>query len=89
MKTLTKLSLAATLVAALGTSAALADSPQLRTQLDTQRAQAAKNQTTIGVLAGGHGVGYQHKRGERRSETRFELRSNAHGQTFGAFVPVK
>ncbi len=84
-----KLSLAAALLATLGTGAALADDQQLRNRLELQRAQTAKNQTTIGVLAGGHGVGYQHKRGERRSETRFELRSNAHGQQFGVFAPVK
>ena len=92
MKTLTKLSLAVALLATLGSTAALADDQQLRNRLDMQRAQDAKNQrtTTVGVYAGDRGLGRTHRRADdRRSETRFELRSNAHGQTFGVWVPVK
>ena len=92
MKTLTKLSLAVAVLATLGTTAALADDQQLRNRLDMQRAQAAKNQrtTTVAVYAGNRGIGRSYCRAdERRSETRFELRSNAHGQQFGVFVPVK
>ena len=92
MKTLAKLSLAAALVATLGTSAAFADSPQMRSQLDIQRAHDARNQriTTVGVYAGDRGVGRDDRRtDERRSDARFELRTNARGQQFGLYAPVK
>ncbi|MEO8351736.1 MAG: hypothetical protein ABI680_08390 [Chthoniobacteraceae bacterium] len=91
MKTVTKLSLSAVVAAILGTSAALADDPQLQNRLALQRAQAATDhQTTIAVYAGDRGVGRSSSGSDdRRADTRFELRTNAHGQTFGVFVPVR
>jgi hypothetical protein len=92
MKLLTKLSLVAATFAALGTTAAFADDQQLQNRLALQRAQMARDQkaTTIAVYADRRGVGRADtKMGEQRAETRFELRSNAHGQRFGVYVPVK
>ena len=91
MKTLIKLSLLAAVAATLGTTAALADDQQLQNQLAIQRAQAAQNnqRTTIAVY-GNRGVGHAvHQADARQQNTRFELRSNAHGQQFGVFVPEK
>ena len=91
MKLLTKLSLIAATVAAIGTSAAFADDQQLQNRLALQRAQAPQGSdrtTTVAVYANQRGVGRSAVQNDR-SEARFELRSNAHGQTFGAYVPVK
>ena len=89
MKLLTKLSLIATTFAVIGTSAAFADNQQLQNQLALQRQAAQRNQTTVAVYGHHRGIGRSSTTQEHRSETRFELRSNAHGQTFGAYVPVK
>lgn len=89
MKPLTKLSLIAATFAVIGSNAAFADNQQLRTQLDLQRQAAQRNQTTVAVYGNHRGVGRSSTMRNQRSETRFELRSNAHGQTFGAYVPVK
>ena len=92
MKLLTKFTLIAATFAILGSSAAFADNQQLRNQLDLQRAQNSQGSqriTTVAVYGNQRGVGASCPMQEQRSETRFELRSNAHGQTFGAYVPVK
>jgi len=91
MKTITTFALIAATVAAIGTSAAFADDQQLQNRLALQRAQLERNQrtTTIAVYAGRHGVGQRDTMRHERAETRFELRTNAHGQQFGVFVPVK
>lgn len=91
MKNLIKFTLLAAVAATLGTTAAFADDQQLQNRLAIQRAQAeqANPRTTIAVY-GTRGVGRSERTtNERRSETRFELRSNAHGQRFGAYVPAK
>lgn len=84
MKTISKLALAAA-VAFIGTSAAFADDTQLRNRLDLQRRAMDRNETTIGVYAGRHGLGTARV---HRGETRFEFRFNAHGQRFGLYVPA-
>jgi hypothetical protein len=90
MKHITTFALITAALAALGTTAAFADDQQLQNRLALQRAQMERNQrTTIAVYAGRHGVGQRHTTIPKRAETRFELRSNAHGQQFGVFVPVK
>jgi hypothetical protein len=92
MKTFAKLSLVAAVAAALGSSAALADDPQLQNRLAVQRAQAANEQraTTVAVYAADRGVGRSASRAdERNAGTRLELRSNAHGQTYGIFAPER
>ncbi len=91
MKHITKLALITAVFAAVGTSAAFADDQQLQNRLALQRAQAQGSQrtTTIAVYAAkGLTLGSTKQRSER-SESRFELRSNAHGQSFGSYVPVK
>ena len=89
MKLLTKLALIAASFAVIGTSAAFADDQQLQTRLALQRAQAARApQTTVAVYANQRGAGRMNMKNQC-SESRFELRSNAHGQTYGAYVPVK
>lgn len=90
MKSITKLSFLAATVAVIAASAAFADDQQLQNRLAMHRAQAAQSDrmTTVAVYANGRGVGRSATQAPR-SETRFELRTNAHGQTFGAYVPVK
>ena len=92
MKLLTKLSVIAAIFAVLGTGAAFADDQQLQNRLALQRAensQGSLRTTTVAVYGNQRGVGASCPMQEQRSETRFELRSNAHGQSFGAYVPVK
>ena len=91
MKTVTKLSLIAATVAAFASSAAFADDQQLQNRLALQRdqMQGSQKSTTIAVYAGRHGVSQRSTMRNERTETRFELRSNAHGQVFGAYVPVR
>lgn len=90
MKLLTKLSLIATTFAVIGTSAALADDQQLQNRLAVQRAQTSPStpQTTVAAYANQRGAGRMNM-SNQCSESRFELRSNAHGQTYGAYVPAK
>ena len=91
MKTISTLALAAA-VAVIGTSAAFADDQQLQNRLALQRAQnsqGSQRTTTVAVYGNHRGIGRSSTMQERRSESRFELRSHAHGQTFGAWVPVK
>ncbi len=92
MKSIMKRSILAASVAVIATSAAFADDPQLQNRLAAQRAEAARNTTTVAVYANERGVGRSAARGaarNQRTETRFELRSSAQGQIHGAFVPVK
>ena len=90
MKLLTKLPLIAAIFAVIGTSAALADDQQLQNRLALQRAQTSPRatQTTVAAYANQRGAGRMNMNAQP-SELRFELRSNAHGQTFGVWVPVK
>jgi hypothetical protein len=90
MKSIMKRSILAASVAVIATSAAFADDPQLQNRLALQRAQGAQSDrmTTVAVYANDRGVGRSAMQ-ETRSESRFELRTNAHGQTFVAYVPVK
>ncbi len=93
MKTVMKLSLVVATIAAFGTSVALADDQQLQNRLSVQQQQqdAQRNQksTTIAVYADRHGVSQRGAMQSDRSETSFELRSNGHGQTSGAYVPAR
>lgn len=91
MKTITKLSLIAATLAAIGTSAAFADDSQLQNRLVLQRQAAERDQksTTIAVYAHRHGVTQRSTMLDDRSELRFELRTNAKGQGFGIYVPLK
>jgi hypothetical protein len=80
MKSVTKLSFLAAALAALGTSAALADDPQLQSRLNMQRAQVEPVQrtTTIAFYSGHRAVGQREvSRNEASEQTRFEWRQNA------------
>ena len=88
MKIITKLAFIAAAIAAIGNSAALADNSTLRQQIDLQRQQAERNKTTtIAVYASRHGLSQGAM--NQRTETRLEWRTNANGQRFGLYVPVK
>lgn len=91
MKNLIKLTLLAAVAATIGTTAAFADDQQLQNRLAIQRAQAQQSNPRTTIAFYSHrGVGRTDRQMDnRRSDTRFELRSNAHGQQFGAYVPNK
>lgn len=87
MKTIAKLTL---MVAALGTFAgvALAGDPTPRWQAEMQRQKLAelnRPAATIAVYNKG-GLGNCAAQNQPR-ETHFEFRTNAHGQTFGVYLP--
>lgn len=89
MKNFTKLALIVAALAAVGTSAAFADDQQLQNRLALQRSQDSRRAPTIAVYAvKGLTLGRTDST-RQRAESHFELRSNAHGQTFGAYVPGK
>ena len=91
MNTHTKLALSAACLAIIG-STAFADDPQLQNRLAAEHAQNPSSAlqttgTTVAVYAGGRGISqnYEATRDDR-SDLRFELRMNAHGQLFGAYA---
>jgi hypothetical protein len=89
MEHITKLSFLAAIVAVFGANAAFADDPQLQNRLALQRSQASQQATTVAVYAvKGLTLGRTDSINQR-SESRFELRTNAHGQQFGIYAPVK
>jgi len=91
MKPTQKISVIAATVAVLAGSA-FADSPQLQKQLELERMRNAESprRTTIGVYASNRGVGhYVTETEQKRTETKFGIRTNARGQQFGLFVPVQ
>lgn len=55
-----------------------------------QRAQLDRmsQETTVGVYAGGYGVGQVNPTG-MQGETRFEVRTDQHGRTWGMYVPAQ
>jgi hypothetical protein len=88
MKTSSKRSFLMAAIAVISTGISLADDPQLQNRIGLERVQnTSANRTTVAVYANDRGVGWVNSRATN-AETRFELRSNAHGQTSGAFVPA-
>jgi len=89
MKLITNISLVAMALAVIGSSAALADDPQLRNRLDLQRAQteAVQPAATVAVYAGQRGISAPAMVQVEPAGSHFELRTDAHGHTFGMFVP--
>jgi hypothetical protein len=86
MTTSSKRSFLTAAIAVIAAGAALADDPQLQNRLALDRAQhTPATRTTIAVYTNDRGVGRVNSPATR-AETRFELRSNPHGQTYGAFV---
>ena len=90
MKLLAILSLSAASLVTIGTSAAFADDPQLQNRLAAQRAQSpsgALQTTTVAVYSGQRfNTRSAETMREEQPETRFELRSDAHGHQFGVYV---
>jgi hypothetical protein len=89
MKLITKLSFITAATAVIATSAAFADDQHLqnRLTLDGAKNTQASRATTVAVYANNRSVGRSETQAVS-TESRFELRSNPHGQTFGAFVPA-
>jgi hypothetical protein len=86
MTTSSKVSFITAAIAVIATGAALADDPQLQNRLALERAQRTPaSRTTVAVYANERGVGRVNSLATS-AETRFELRSNPHGQTYGVFV---
>ena len=90
MKTISHLPIIAATLAVIGSSVALAGDSQLEHRLALQRQTAERTPatTTIAVYADRRGVSRSAMNTDR-SETRFEVRTNAHGQTFGAYVSAR
>lgn len=90
--TLSKLALAFAIVAAFGTTAAFADDTHLQNRLAMQQREEQRNRdmaaTTVAVYSERQGLGANTMVSEMPSENRFELRSTAHGQVFGLYVPA-
>jgi hypothetical protein len=81
-------------LAAFAASSALADNQQMKNLLEIQRAEEGvpnRTATTIAVYANERGIGQgtHQMRSVTGAETRFEFRTNAHGDQFGVFVPVR
>ena len=87
MRSIAKLSFLAVAVTVIASAAAFADDPKLQNQLAQLRAQSERK-SSVAVYANDRGIGRGAER-DMRSKSRFELRSTAHGQTCGAYVPAK
>ncbi len=86
----TKLSLIAASLAVVASGSALADNAQHRNLLAIERAQNDQGGrlTTVAAYTNDRGVGYRDDM-QDRSETRFEFRTNAHGDRFIVAAPVR
>lgn len=89
MKSIGKLILSFLATSVAATTIASADDQQLQNRLALQRAQNSPRvlHTTVAVYTGQQGNRQSAKLSQdERSTTRFELRSNAHGQQFGVYT---
>ena len=85
MKLLTKLSFIAAAIAAVWSSAAFADDPQLPNRLAAlQGSSRTSNSPTVAVYATRNAINNGAAQDER-SQVRFELQSNPHGQVAGSY----
>ncbi len=94
MKTLTKISLIASVVAAFGATTALADDTQNQNRLARQRAERERQEyaeapVTIGFYVDHRGIGQKVVIVDQAQELRYEIRTNAHGEIYGLWVPVR
>jgi hypothetical protein len=84
MKSITKISFIAAIAAIISTSGALADNQRLENRLARQRAKLDEPKTTtIAIDPNDQTIGSSPTR-----EVRFEMLSNGHGETTGAYVAV-
>jgi hypothetical protein len=89
MKSLKNLTLFALTLAAIGTTAAMADDQQLQNRLALERMQntASAPRTTVALYANDRGTGRAEANvADTQTEARFEFRTNAHGERFGVWV---
>ncbi len=89
MKPITNLPCFAVTVAFALSSAAIADDQQLQNRLALERARVAKTRITATTSAPGvTNRAAAHAEAQTASaQWRFKLRRDAHGQTFGTYVP--
>lgn len=90
MKSTSKSFLVAASVAVIAAGSALADNVQHSNLLANERARTDQERrvTTVAAYTGDRGVGYGHE-AQQSSETKFEIRTNAHGDQFVVAVPVR
>jgi hypothetical protein len=91
MKLLTKISFLAAAVASMGSSAAFADDQQLQNRLAAQCAQdsvRSSNSPTVALYSTRNEI-QSGAAQDSRSEIRFQIRSNSHGQVTGSYESVQ
>jgi hypothetical protein len=90
MKLLTHLSIVAAAIAVLGSSAAMADDSQLQNRLAIQNGQNSPqiSSSTVALYSTRNGISSAATPAER-SDVRFQLRPNNHGQFAGSFESVR
>jgi hypothetical protein len=85
MKSIIKISFIATIAAIISTSGAFADNQRLENRLARQHAKLAEAKTTtVAISTNDQGVG-----SSTSNALRFEMLSNGHGETIGAYVATK
>jgi hypothetical protein len=85
MKSIIKISFIATIAAIISTSGAFADNQRLENRLARQHAKLAETKTTtVAINTNDQGIGSSTSKG-----LRFEMLSNGHGETIGAYVAEK
>jgi hypothetical protein len=85
MKSIIKLSLLAAVMSVVAAGSASADDQRLQDRQVRMNTQPTRT-TTVAVYTNDRGVGRHVARKEQQEETRFELRSTAHGQVYGVYV---
>ena len=91
MKFTTKASLAAASFVSVAAGSAFADNAQHRNLLAMERARHDQGSrvTTVAAYTNDRGVGKRAEPQQQRSATRFEIRTNAHGDNFIVAAPVR
>lgn len=93
MKTLTKISLIASVVVAFGATTGLADDTQNQNRLARQRAEREREEAltpvTVAFFVDHRGVGQKVVIVDQAQELRYEIRTNAHGEIYAIWVPVR
>jgi len=85
MNSLIKLSCLAVVASAALAGSAAADDQRLQDRQVRQEQQPSRT-TSVAVYTNHRGVGRHEMRRAEQEETRFELRSTAHGQVYGVYT---
>ena len=88
MNSLIKLSCLAVVASAALAGSAVADDQRLQDRQVRQMQQPSRT-TTVAVYTNQRGVGRHETRRAQDEETRYELRSTAHGQVYGVYTTVR